>query len=124
MSEPELAPPPLPLDAHLPAQPPPVPPPPERAWPLGLLFGFLNFFVIILFTAPFARFPFAGCVIPVGILGGEALIGYSLSRRGEVKFGRALMLAPLFTLAITVALGALAFGICLIAIGSDGLNFQ
>lgn len=92
-----------------------------RAWPLGLLFGFLNFLVGGALGALFAELSNpVGCVIPVLLFAAEVVAGVYLRRNGQDRLGKALIFAPVFTAAITVVAAVCFFGICLVIASKDG----
>lgn len=106
-------------------RPPQAEPPVEakgpRAWPLGLLFGLLNFPVGGLLAAALGNFSdLVGCVLPTLVLVGEVIAGIYLRRQGQERLGKALLFAPAFTAAIAVVVGVVVFGICLILLKDSG----
>ncbi len=100
---------------------PPAEPKGPRAWPLGLLFGLLNFPVGGLLAAALGNMAdLVGCVLPTALLVGEVVAGIYLRRQGRERLGKALLFAPAFTAAIAVVAGVVVFGICLILLGDSG----
>ncbi len=97
---------------------PPVEPParPRRSWPLGLLFGVLNFpaFLVLLGLGTLDPSETLTLLLPILLLVGEGGYGWWLRDHGRPFLGNALVLAPIFTFGIVAALVFLAIGYCLL----------